>query len=226
VVLYAVLIPAFNAGKTLYKLLTELKSLPAAPLEIFVVDDGSTDNTRQIALEMGVYIYRFPENKGKGEALKKGFELFMKQSQAECLVCMDADLQHEPRYIQTFLKKKETSGSSVIIGKRDFSLKTMPFLRYLSNRITSFVISKLSGRKVYDSQSGFRLIPKEVLSKITLKESGFQLESEFILRCAEANINIDHIDIPAIYNNNGSNIKNIKDTLKFIRFIMHELFKK
>ncbi len=216
---YQILIPAYNAGQTISKLLTELASVGQQPVKITVVDDGSGDDTVKICQEFGVEILRNTENKGKGNALKKGFEAFLAHSDAEYVLCMDADLQHPVSSIPDFLRKAE-SGRRFIIGSRNRSVKSMPAHRILSNSMTSYILSKLTGQKIEDSQCGYRLIKRNVLEKMHLGEDGYQLESEILLKAAQNNVKIDFVPIPTIYNSEKSHMRNFSDTLKFIRLIV------
>lgn len=225
-IVYSVLIPAYNAEKTIKTLLLELDKLDNKPSEVIVVDDGSYDLTHSIAQKHGSIVESLPVNSGKGKALKKGFEIFLDKLNTGTLICMDADLQHSPTSIDEFLNKSELVGESVIIGKRDINLKNMPLLRFLSNKITSFILGKLSGLQIPDSQCGYRLIPRNILMKFNCSENGFQLESEFILRCAEQKIPIEFVEIPTIYAKNGSHIRHVSDTYKFVRLVLKEMFRR
>ena len=223
---YSILIPAYNAEKTLGKLLSELKNLAIQSSEIIVVDDGSLDKTSAIALKHGTIVESLASNSGKGSALKRGFDIFVNRSDSDYLICMDADLQHPVNSIKQFIDKSAQNNRAVIVGKREINLKTMPAMRYLSNKITSFIISFISGANILDSQCGFRLIPKSVLKDVVCREDGFQFESEFILRCAEQDIPVEFVDIPTIYNKNGSSINHFSDTFKFIKLIFKEILRK
>ena len=157
----------------------------------------------------------------KGAALLKGFEYFLQNSKADYLICMDADLQHPVKSIPDFLKNE----SPFVIGNREKTLKTMPSHRILSNVITSKILSIASGQKILDSQCGYRMIHRDVISKLELNEKGFQLESEMVVEVAKMGVKIGYVDIPTIYNQSGSNISNVKDTLRFIRYIIKEILK-
>jgi len=223
---YAVLIPAYNAQETIGELIDQLQQIQNKPSSIIVINDGSVDKTSEIIRSKNVMFSDNPKNIGKGGALKKGFEIFSSETRAEYVLCLDADLQHPPKSIQSFLKKVTEEKPLVIIGKREFKIGQMPFLRYLSNTITSFILSKISKQEIKDSQCGFRLISRKVLNRIQMSENGFQFESEFILKCAREKINISFVNIPTIYNNNGSNISHLIDTYKFVRLILKEIYYK
>ncbi len=223
---FSVIIPAFNAQDTIGALLEQLKKKSPAAEVIFVINDGSTDKTSQIAKSMDVRVLDLAGNMGKGHALKKGIELFLTETESDYVLFMDADLQHPPISIKSFLDKANNDDSLVLIGKRTFKIGQMPFLRYLSNKITSFILSKITHQNIKDSQCGFRLIKRDILKSINVEEEGFQYESAFILNCARENIQIDFVNIPTIYNNNGSSISHFDDTYKFCKLIFKEIIKR
>ena len=221
---YTVIIPALNAQDTISQLINQLQTIENPPAHIFVIDDGSVDNTKILAENNRAAVFKFTENQGKGKALQKGFELFQNNTSDPLLICMDADLQHTPAAINVFLEKANNLGNVFIIGSREIKIGKMPVMRFLSNKITSSILSKLTGQKIKDSQCGFRLIPRNILKENFFKEKGFQFESEFILWCSKEKIPIEFVDIPTIYNSHGSSINHIGDTYRFIKLIIREIF--
>jgi glycosyltransferase involved in cell wall biosynthesis len=220
---YQVLIPAYNAAKTLPTLLRQLQELPQKPAGILVIDDGSTDSTSALAESGNAQVYRFSRNQGKGKALRQGFDLLRDDQQAGLIICLDADLQHPVNSVPVMLNEAQKLRSRFIIGVRQRSSSTMPLSRRLSNSITSRVISLLCGQKIMDSQCGFRLVAKDVLREISLSENGFQLESEMLLRVAARKIRIDQVPIPTIYNSAASHINHVQDTIRFVFLIIKEI---
>jgi glycosyltransferase involved in cell wall biosynthesis len=223
---YQIIIPAFNASKTLESLLSDIKLLDNKPVDILVVDDGSYDNTASIAQQMGTKILKFEANMGKGYALKQGWQYLSEDLNSEYILFMDADLQHPASAIPKFIELAENKKSKFIIGQRDRTIKKMPIHRIISNKITSAIISFFSGQRIKDSQCGFRLVHKDVLRQIKLYENGFQLESEMILRAAEIPVKIDFIEIPTVYKDEKSYVANFLDTFKFIKLITKEMKKR
>ncbi len=219
---YDILIPAYNAEQTLPVLLQQIAKLPDKAQNIYVVDDASKDSTVQIARSFNCKVSSNSKNMGKGYTLRRGFEKFLQDGASSVLICIDADLQHPVDKIPDFLTALN-NGNDIAIGNRDKSFKKMPVARILSNRITSFIISLITHKKILDSQCGFRAIKREVLEKITLKEDGFQMESEFILRANDLNYTIQFVNIPTVYNGQTSYIHHFKDTVKFINLIIKEI---
>ncbi len=223
---FDILIPAYNAVGTLPVLLNEIDKLKQKPEHVLVVDDGSTDGMKD-AVRKNTVLLIHPENFGKGRALKTGFNWFVNKSKAEFLCCMDADLQHKPADIANFLKAiRMNANAKVFIGNRHFSGNDMPVHRMLSNKLTSWIISILTGFKIRDSQCGYRFIHRDILEKIRLDENGFQLESEFFFQIAEKQIQPVFVNIITAYEGNGSHMHHVGDTLRFVKLITREIYRK
>jgi glycosyltransferase involved in cell wall biosynthesis len=220
---YDVLIPAYNAEKTISELILQIRSLQQPPQAIIVVDDGSEDKTAQICENHDVRLIRNIENRGKGDVLKVGFRVFLTDSSSDYLLCLDADLQHPVSSIPDFLTTVSDNHSKFVLGVRKDRLKSMPGHRVLSNLLTSQIISWFSGQQIQDSQCGFRMIHRDVLAAVHLRENGYQLESEMLLESAKAGFMIDCVPIPTIYNDEESHIANFSDTIRFTRLIFREL---
>ncbi len=220
---YQALIPAYNAEKTISQVISDLLALKSKPDKITVVDDGSTDKTAEKCRAFDVHLIRNVSNKGKGNALKRGFRAILENYDSDYILCLDADLQHPVASIPDFLEKAENNHSKFIIGSRDRSIKLMPYPRIFSNALTSFILSHLIGQTIKDSQCGYRLIHKDVIKNMEFSEDGYQFESEMILKTARRNVTIDSVSIPTIYNTEKSHIGHIKDTSLFIKLVLNEI---
>ncbi len=219
---YDILIPAYNAQHTIVELIKQIKNLKVLPDRIIVVDDGSRDNTSLLIKDDVNSLISLKFNKGKGFALRTGFEEFLNSGISDYLLCMDADLQHPVSYIAKFLRYATDKKSEFLIGKRERTFGVMPFPRIISNSTTSLILTKLCNQKIEDSQCGFRLIHRNALKKLNLHEDGFQLETEMIVEAAKQNIKVDFIQIPTIYNGHISHINHLGDTIRFIRLILSQ----
>ena len=219
-----VLIPAFNAEKTLSSLIEQISANNIKKEDILVVDDGSFDSTYEIASSCGVNVLQHKKNKGKGEALKTGFKYALKEGYSG-VITLDADLQHDPEFIPEFIKKTESGvNSDVLIGTRIINLKIMPFPRWLSNNLTSIIVSILGDTKVRDSQSGYRYISTEVLKTVKLKTKKYELESELLIKAGRRKFKIDPVPISTIYEGSKSFINPLVDTGRFIKLMWKSLF--
>ncbi|MFN3134791.1 MAG: glycosyltransferase family 2 protein [Candidatus Kryptonium sp.] len=206
-------IPAYNAERTIKVLVERVKKFIPSE-DIVVVDDGSTDMTSAIAFDCGVNVLKHGKNYGKGRALRTGFEFAMSNNY-DAVLTLDADLQHDPDEIPKFWGKFN-EGFDIVIGNRMKNLKSMPVERIFSNKITSFLISLRTGRKIPDSQCGFRLIKRSVIEKISVKSDGFSFESEFLIKALLAGFKVGFVEVKTIYNGERSHIRHFSDTFKFI----------
>ncbi len=209
------LIPSYNEAKTIGHLVRELKK---RGLDVLVVDDGSKDNTGRIAQEEGAVVITHNENMGKGLALREGFKVILNNGY-DAVLTMDGDGQHNPEAIPHFLEHLAKTKSQLIVGNRMLKSKGMPLIRWLTNKFMSFVISSICGQKIPDSQCGYRLIKGEVLEKIKLSTSKYEIESEILIEASRFKFIVDSIPIMTIYKGEASQIDPIIDTLRFIRFI-------
>ncbi len=224
---YDILIPAYNAQKTLPSILTQIKALTEPPANVLVVDDGSTDGTPQVAEENAfVTLLRLERNRGKGSALRRGIDYFLKNSGSSFLLLMDADGQHPVASIPQFLENARHNSADIWIGFRSEKVGRMPALRIFSNTVSSLITSWVTGQRIYDSQCGFRLLKRAVLEQITLTENGFQIETELIVKAARQGFTMQFVPIPTIYNGEKSYIKHVNDTIRFLSIIARELLQK
>ena len=219
---FLVLIPAYNASSTIFELI-EKTSKFVAKSDIVVVDDGSNDPTFELAQKAGAVVLKHQRNRGKGEALKTGFKYALEKNY-EALFTIDADLQHDPSSIPNFLEEANENFNGIIIGTRDIHLKEMPFARWLTNNLSSVILSILSGQIIRDSQSGYRLISTQVLKKIKLKAKKYDLESEILVKAGRKGFKIDEVPIKTIYHGGRSFINPFVDTGRFIKLMWRTLW--
>jgi glycosyltransferase involved in cell wall biosynthesis len=211
-----VVIPAYNAEGSIKDLLQSIsKHVPLA--QVIIVDDGSSDRTSQITCSVGAKVVRHLMNRGKGAALRSGLKAAFEEPSVLACITLDADGQHEPAHIPEFLSSFHDHCGDLIIGARRISPVVMPIMRVLSNRITSALISAKIGQKILDSQCGYRLINRQVYSRISLDSDGFEIESEMLIKAGRLGMKISWVPISTIYSGERSYIKGFRDTLRFIK---------
>jgi hypothetical protein len=219
---FAVVIPAYNSERTIGDVIKRVTQV-IPEQSIIVVNDGSVDQTVKLCETAGVQVLSYPQNRGKGAALKQGF-LKALESDYEAVFTLDADGQHPPELIPKFIECFEQKSVDIVIGSRMDSLKNMPFSRILSNKITSWLISQRIQQQVEDSQCGFRLIRRAVIENLRLNSDKFDFESEIIIKAGLAGYQICSVPIETIYHNYGSSINHVTDTFRFIRLFVRSLF--
>ncbi len=214
-----VLVPAFNEAKRIAGVTTKIK---AQGFSVLVVDDGSQDATAEVAEAAGARVVRADKNRGKGASLRRGFEWVVAQG-FSAVITMDGDGQHDPKELQRFLNALNQGRAAVIVGNRMTDTKNMPFVRKMTNRIMSWMVSTVAGQRVPDSQCGYRAIKKEVLEKMRLYTSHYEIESEILLEAARCGFAIESVPVGSVYGNEGSHIRPLRDTLRFFRFLLEYL---
>ncbi|MEO8194437.1 MAG: glycosyltransferase family 2 protein [Gemmatimonadales bacterium] len=190
-----VVLPAYNAEKTLSPVVRGLrKSLPGA--YIIGVNDGSADGTGALLRSVCDRTIEFPENRGKGEALRVGFAAAMER-RPDAVLTIDSDGQHDPAFAPSILAALDHH--HIAIGTRDLTGEQMPKHRRVANFLSSAATRIVSGGAVNDSQSGFRGMRREVLEEIHAKGERYEFETDFIIRAAHAGFTITNVPISTIY---------------------------
>lgn len=215
-----VITPTYNEAEAIGKLVRQIR---AQDLDAIVIDDGSKDDTSEIAKNNGATVLRNEVNQGKGASLIKGFTYALNQN-CDAVITMDGDGQHLASDIPYFIRLATYSDSGVFIGNRMSRPKSMPWLRLLTNKFMSWLISKVAKQKIPDTQCGFRLIKRDVLKNIDLKTRKYETESEILINAARLGFKIEPVPIKSIYGDEKSQINPFIDTLRFIRFIARELW--
>lgn len=214
-----ILIPAMNEAHSISRVVAGCLKWD---LPVVVVDDGSFDLTAEEAEKAGAHVIRHSENMGKGQALASGFG-YAADNGFEAVITLDGDGQHDTEQMNRFIDEFRRAGTDIIIGTRMGDVKTMPWLRRLTNRATSFVISKITGCRITDSQSGYRLITVRAWREAKPRTSRFDTESELLINAARCAIAIGEVPIRTIYGDERSKISKVRDTWLFIRLAVRSM---
>ena len=188
-------IPCLNESATLPETLNDLpKNIPGIDIiEILVIDDGSTDNTASVAREHGVHhVIRFKRNRGLAAAFAAGLDACLKHG-ADFIVNTDADNQYSGADVAKLLEPLVGGHADVTIGDRNISsLKHLPIIRRILQRLGSWVVRQVSSTNVPDSTSGFRAYTREAALSMTLvSEFSYTLES--IIQAGKKRLAIAHV---------------------------------
>lgn len=202
-------IPAFNAAMSLARVLAEMRA--AVPdVRIVGVDDGSTDDTGAIMRAQCERVIGFARNRGKGAALRAGFDAALGLG-AQVILTIDADGQHDASSAPRLLDALRDA--DVAVGTRRRAGSAMPFHRRMSNALSSAAISAVLGQPLADSQSGYRAIRRAVLERVTAAGDRYEFETDFIMRAARSGFRITCVDVPTLYGP-ASHFRPFGDTLR------------
>ncbi|MCP4649072.1 MAG: glycosyltransferase family 2 protein [PVC group bacterium] len=219
---YCALLPAYNEEQTIAELVKDIRDYG---LDVIVVDDGSTDDTVAVAQENKAVVLTHNNNSGKGKALRTGFDHIIGK-EYDGVIIMDADGQHSPSEINEFLKAAGESKAGIILGNRMQHPEGMPFVRRMTNKLTSSVVSSILGYEIPDSQCGFRLIKTDVLRKLDLFTIKYDTETEILLEASRNGFNIESVPIRTVYLNQKSKINPLIDTMRFWLLIFKNILRK
>lgn len=215
-----VLIPTYNESKAIGGIIKRIKG---QGLETVIVDDGSFDHTADIARQAGAVVLENKINQGKGASLIQGFS-YVLNSGFDAVITMDGDGQHLPEDIPFFLRLATYSQVGILVGNRMSKTKDMPVIRSVTNKFMSWLISSVIKQRIPDTQCGFRLIKREVLEKIKLKTTKYEIESELLIKAARLGFKIESVPIKTVYAGEKSQINPVMDTVRFIKFIAREIW--
>lgn len=187
-------IPAFNEQKTVGVLLEQIKK---TRLKTAVINDGSTDLTKNIVEKGSVYLLNHKTNLGKGAAMKTGADFAFNHG-AEAIIFMDADGQHDPKNIPDYIHKLQ-AGNEIVFGKRNLG-KGTPKIRLLGNKIASFIIALFCGIYLEDLLCGFIGLTKKAYLIVKWDSVGYGVETEIVARTGRNRLKYGEVCIEAIYN--------------------------
>ena len=193
-----VIIPTYNNQHTLKRVINGVLELTN---NLIVVNDGSTDTTSSILKAYpNIQQVHFPENKGKGVALREGFKHAISLGY-KFAITIDSDGQHFPNDIPHFINELEQNQAKdiLIIGARNMSHESVPGKSSFGNKFSNFWFWVETGIKLQDTQSGFRLYPLNVLKKLNFYTTKFEFEIEVIVKTAWKDVEVKNIPIQVLY---------------------------
>ncbi len=201
----AVLIPAYNEQTTIADIIDRCLHYT---LHVFVVNDGSIDNTLSIAKKSSAFVLSNEINQGKGAALLQGFQAVVSEPLALAagnyvgVITLDADGQHNPDDLIQFFELIQKNPDTFIIGARRKQTHNAPKNRLFANKIADFFISCVAKKKLSDTQSGYRYYPVSFLKKYFLQphqSARFAFEAEILIAAAKMGLSFSYVDIESCY---------------------------
>lgn len=218
----AIIIPAYNPEKELINLVEEL--IDNKYTKIIVIDDGSKKKSLFEQIKNRVVLLKNDTNKGKGVALKKGFEYCLNNEKTiKGVITVDSDGQHKVSDINKVYEKLKNEKKSIIFGSRGLKKSGVPWKSKLGNSLINRIIEKRLKYKIKDSQTGLRGIPIQYLKDICeVAGEKFEYEMNMLIYFIKNQIDIKEVDIETIYNNKNksTSFRMMRDSYKIYRNIM------
>ncbi len=215
------ILPAFNEEVTIGSVVLHARQHAD---HIIVIDDGSTDRTAEVAQLAGAKVIRHQRNRGKGVALKTGFE-YVGQNGAKVVVTMDSDGQHDPEEIPKLVAPILKGEADIVNGSRylNGNGKNTPFYRRIGQVILDEATNINSGLNVTDTQSGFRAFARHTLPAFKFKSDGLAIESEMLMDAANAGFKVKEVEIGVRYDVDGSSEHPLSHGVKVLMNILHDM---
>lgn len=184
-----VIIPCYNEEATIGKIIFKARNFVN---QVLIIDDGSSDNTKKIAIDFGATVITHKTNKGKSAGIKTGFRYALNNNY-DYIITMDGDGQHDPNEIPILLNNLKNNGHDITLGIRYGNSTEMPLWRKFGKRVLDYATSFGNGGLVTDSQCGFRAFNKKAIENILprLKGKSFSVESEQLIRAHEIGLKIE-----------------------------------
>ncbi|MBM2804044.1 MAG: hypothetical protein HW419_1937 [Deltaproteobacteria bacterium] len=209
----SIIIPVFNEAENLAEVIGKIHSLNLPPLEIIVVDDGSTDDSAEIAMGAGANVVRHPYNIGNGAAVKSG----MRAAKGRLILLLDGDGQHKPEDIPKLLA--EAANYHMVVGARGKGSK-LRFHRYVANTVYNLLASYVTQFKVQDLTSGFRLLSRrDAVRFIDLLPNTFSYPTTLTLAFLRSGLTVKYVPIQSLYRSGQSKISLVTDGIRFLLII-------
>ncbi len=209
----SIVIPAKNEEKSITRLVSQLVRIECVA-EVIIVDDGSSDSTRQKALEAGARVISHPYSKGNGAAIKTG----AMAASSEWILFMDADGQHRPQDIPKLIERV-VEGYDMVVGARSRDGQASAgraFANNVYNRLASYMV----GQKVDDLTSGFRLVNAEKFREfLYLYPNGFSYPTTSTMAFFRAGYSVGYQDVTVPGREGKSHIKPVQDGIRFLLII-------
>lgn len=195
--LLSVIIPVYNEQDTIEAIITQVKSCGVRAIEIIVVDDKSTDKTREILTKLKKHITVLilkEANGGKGSALREG----IKKATGEIVVIQDADLEYDPQEYKKLIEPILQGRADVVYGSRfsgSQAHRVVYFWHYLANMILTLLSNVFTNLNLTDMETCYKVFKREVIQDITIEENSFGIEPEVTAKIARKKVRIYEVGI-------------------------------
>jgi glycosyltransferase involved in cell wall biosynthesis len=193
--------PAYNEGNYIGTMVLNTRQYVD---EVIVVNDGSTDNTAEIARLAGAEVVEHPKNRGYGAAIQSIFTEARKKD-PDILVILDADGQHNPQEIPDIIEPIR-DGYDFVIGSRRKQASSIPLYRRFGQRLILRSVNVLSRNRLTDSECGFRAFSRKAIATLDLRENGMAVSAETVAEAIRKNLRVTEVPISVKYNKDSSTL--------------------
>lgn len=201
-----IVIPVYNHAGTLREVVTRALDVCG---DVLVVDDGSTDGSAEVLKGLPVGFIRHEINRGKGVAILTAAAEARRLGMSH-IITIDADGQHDPANISQFIPVIQENPLAIVVGKRIFNSKTVPFSSRFGRGFSNFWLRVETGYSLKDTQSGFRAYPVIILEWLKLHEKRYSFEIEVLVKAAWAGIELKEVDISVYYPESDKRISHFR----------------
>ena len=210
-----VLIPTYNNAGTLHRVILEILNYSS---DVIVVNDGSTDSTNSILDELkdSIKVISYEQNQGKGFALKTGFKKALELGY-EYAITIDSDGQHYAEDLPIFVRAIAENNGALIVGERDLSNVDINGKSSFANKFSNFWFCVQTGKRLNDTQTGYRAYPLKKLHGLSLLTSRYEAELELLVFAAWNGVDIISIPIKVYYPPKSERVSHFKPVLDFTR---------
>ncbi|MDB9493330.1 glycosyltransferase family 2 protein [Spirulina major CS-329] len=194
----SVIIPCYNEAQTIHQIIAAVKAAPVDSLEIIIVDDGSTDGTREI-LEQDIQpqvdqVIYHPRNRGKGAALRTGFGA----ATGDIVIVQDADLEYDPQEYPIVIEPILSDRADVVFGSRFLGGRAHRVLYYwhtVGNRFLTMLSNMFTNLNLSDMETCYKAFRREIIQSIKIRENRFGFEPEITAKVARLECRIYEVSI-------------------------------
>lgn len=206
-------VPTYNNAGTIGRIVAELKVYANA---ILVINDGSTDGTLAILKSSDVKYISYQKNRGKGYAIRQSFKYAVERGY-DYVLTIDSDGQHYPSDLAVFARDILSHPDSLIIGARNLKADNMPSKNTFANKFSNFWYQVETGKRLEDTQSGYRLYPMRKIVNLSFLSNRYEFEVEVIVRAAWKGVNVINVPIHVYYPPQEERVSHFKPLKDFTR---------